>query len=69
MAAYATQQRESSAREYSSAADSLQLALTAANSVRTVSRNRRTRAATDTALPGSSILDQLVDTSWTGWPQ
>ncbi len=61
MAAYATQQRDSSARGHLSATDGLRPVLTAANSARTASRTSRTRGVADTALAESSILDLLLD--------
>jgi len=58
MAAYATQQREPSARGHSSSSNRLELSLTQAISGQTWSR---TRGAADAALAESSILDQLLD--------
>jgi excisionase family DNA binding protein len=58
MAAYATQQREPSARSDSASSNRLELSLTQAISGQTCSRTRR---ATDAALAESSILDQLLD--------
>ena len=58
MAAYATQQREPSARGHASSSDRLELALTQAVSGQT---SIRSRGATDAALGESSILGQLLD--------
>jgi excisionase family DNA binding protein len=58
MAAYATQQRELSARGHSSSSNRLDLALTEAISGPT---SNRTRGSADTALPEPSVLEQLLD--------
>ena len=57
MAAYATQQRESSARRHSSSSNRLELALTQAISGQASSRDR---AAQEGLLAESSILDHLL---------
>ena len=58
MAAYATQQRESLARDHSSSPNRLELALAEAISGQTASRPR---GAADAVLAESSILDHLLD--------
>lgn len=58
MAAYATQQRELSARGHSSSSNPLELALTQALSGQTSSR---TRGAAGAVVAGPSLLDQLLD--------
>ena len=58
MAAYATHQREPSARIHASSSNRLELALTQVVSGQT---SRPTRGATDAALAESSILGQLLD--------
>ncbi len=58
MAAYATQQRELSARGHSSSSNRLDLALTQAISGRT---SNRTRGSADSALAEPSVLEQLLD--------
>lgn len=58
MAAYATQQRELSARGHSSSSNRLDLALTQAISVQTSSRPR---GSAEAALVEPSILEQLLD--------
>jgi excisionase family DNA binding protein len=58
MAAYATRQREPSARGHASSSNRLELALTQASSGQTSST---TRGAADAALAESSILGQLLD--------
>ena len=58
MAAYATHQRDSSARGHSASSNRLELALTNAMSGRTPSR---AYGGADAALAESSLLDQLLD--------
>ena len=58
MAAYATRQREPSARGHSSSSTRLELELAQAISSQTASR---TRGGADAALTQPSILDQLLD--------
>jgi hypothetical protein len=58
MAAYATQQRELSARGHLSSSNRLDLALTQAISGQTSSR---TRGSAEAALAGLTILEQLLD--------
>jgi excisionase family DNA binding protein len=58
MAAYATQQRELSARGHSSSSNRLDLALAQTVSCQTSSQ---TRGSADAALAESSILEQLLD--------
>jgi excisionase family DNA binding protein len=58
MAAYATQQREPSARGHASSSNRLELALTQALSGQ---RSSPVRGAADAALVESSILGQLLD--------
>jgi excisionase family DNA binding protein len=57
MAAYATQQREPSARGHSCSPDRLELGLSQASTRQTSSRPR---AAVDAVLAESSVLDQLL---------